>query len=78
MTLANDSASTNSRDLDYALSRQGRAFPGDTRPGAKQIDPAGRRYTITGDSHVEWLGWSFDWSMHPLNGNGSILLKPEP
>jgi hypothetical protein len=43
-------------------------LPGDDVQGAKQINPAGPRFNITGDTHIEYLGWAFDWSITPLTG----------
>jgi len=50
------------------FSRQGDVLPGDDVQGAKQINPAGPRFNITGYTHIEYLGWAFDWSITPLTG----------
>ena len=43
-------------------------LPGDDVEGAKQINPAGFRFNITGQTHIEYLGWAFDWSITPITG----------
>ena len=55
---------------DVAWSTFERAGPvrkGDTIPGSQQYEPAGKRFTVSGN-HVEYLGWSFDWNNSPITG----------
>lgn len=43
-------------------------LPGDDVQGATQTNPAGSRFNITGETHIEYLGWAFDWSITPITG----------